>query len=256
MKTIINHFSDLFRSVADNIGFILAALAISAAIVLVAVAAEKIICSLQKKQGREAEGRTRESMKIHRMTLIAVLTALAVVLMTLEFPIPGIPDFYKLDFSEIPVIIGAFAMGPLAGVAIEFLKVVLHIFVAGTTTAYVGDFANFVMGCCYIVPASIIYMYRKKKLSAQVGMIVGMVCVVVAGCLMNAYYLLPTYAKMMNLKIDDFVGMGQEKNQFITSLKTLIVFGVIPFNLLKYGAVSLVTRFSYKHISKLLKKQP
>ncbi|MBO4767520.1 MAG: Gx transporter family protein [Lachnospiraceae bacterium] len=189
------------------------------------------------------------------MTLIAMLTAVAIVLMMFEFPVPFIPPFYKMDFSELPIIIGAFAMGPVAGVIMEFLKILLNLLFTGTGTAFVGEFANFIMGCCFIVPASILYYAHKTKKMSRIGLGVGCAAVTVCSCLLNAYLLLPTYGKLFHMDLDVIIGMGAEKNAGIKTLTTFIIYGVAPFNLIKYGLVSIVTIFIYKHISRLLKKQ-
>ena len=189
------------------------------------------------------------------MTLIAMLTAGAMVLMYFEFPVPGIPPFYKMDFSEIPIIIGAFAMGPVAGVIMEFLKILLNLLFTGTSTVFVGEFANFIMGCCFVVPASILYYAKKTKVMSRIGLGIGCFMVTVCSCLLNAFVLLPTYSKLFHMDMSALVAMGTEKNSMISSLGTFIIFGVAPFNLIKYGLVSLVTILVYKRISRLLKKQ-
>ena len=99
---------------------------------------------------------TSEKTKVNKTVIMAMLSAIAVILMYFDFPIPFIaPGFYKIDFSEIPVLIGSFMLGPCAGVIIEAVPVILHFCMKGTTTAFVGDFANFILGCMYVVPAAI-----------------------------------------------------------------------------------------------------
>ena len=97
--------------------------------------------------------------KVRTLAQIAMLGAVATVLMLVEFPLPFIaPPFYELDFSEVPILVGAFAMGPLAGVAIEAIKILLNFVINGTITAGVGEFANFILGCAFLLPASLIYI--------------------------------------------------------------------------------------------------
>ena len=240
---------------ADNVGFLLGALACVAAVLAIAVLAETLIRKAHAKKGDRETEASRESFKLRRMTLIAMLTAVAIVLMMFEFPVPFIPPFYKMDFSDLPIIIGAFAMGPVAGVIMEFLKILLNLLFTGTGTAFVGEFANFIMGCCFIVPASVLYYAHKTKKMSRIGLGVGCVAVTVCSCLLNAYLLLPTYGKLFHMDLDVIIGMGAEKNAGIKTLTTFIIYGVAPFNLIKYGLVSIVTIFIYKHISRLLKKQ-
>jgi riboflavin transporter FmnP len=188
------------------------------------------------------------------MTQIAMLGAVATVLMLFEFPLPFLaPPFYELDFSEVPVLIGAFAMGPLAGVVIELLKVLLNLVLNGTVTAGVGEFANFLMGCAFVVPAGLIYRKRKNKKRAVVGMVVGTICLVIASALLNAYVLLPTYGSALKMPMEAIVNMGHAIIPAIHDLLTFALFCVVPFNLIKGVVVSMLTLVLYKHISRLLK---
>ena len=103
-------------------------------------------------------GNVMQRSRTRTITQIAMLGALAGILMNFEFPIPFLaPSFYQLDFSEIPVLVGAFAMGPVAGILIEVVKILVHLVTMGTVTAGVGDFANFLFGCTFVVPAGLIY---------------------------------------------------------------------------------------------------
>ncbi|HBQ46315.1 MAG TPA: ECF transporter S component, partial [Ruminococcaceae bacterium] len=107
---------------------------------------------------------------IRAVAQVGILGGMAFLLMMVEIPLWFAPGFYKLDLSEIPVLIGGFAIGPLAGVMIELVKVVLYFFIHGSSTAGVGDFANFVIGCCMVVPAALIYKRRKTRRTAMLGL--------------------------------------------------------------------------------------
>jgi len=193
------------------------------------------------------------NMKTRNMVSIAMLSAVAVVLMLFEFPLPFLPPFYKIDASELPVIIGAFAMGPWAGVLIELLKVLLNLLMDGTTTAFVGEFANFLIGCSYVVPASLVYYYRKSKKNAVLGLVLGTVACAVVGCLLNAYLLLPAYSKAFKMDIEALIAMGTAANKAIDSMFTFVLFATAPLNILKCGLVSVFTMLIYKPISRILK---
>jgi len=195
----------------------------------------------------------KKRMKTRNMVSIAMLAAVAVVLMLFEFPLPFLPPFYKLDASELPVIIGAFAMGPWAGVLIELIKVLLNLLIDGTTTVFVGEFANFLIGCSYVVPASLVYYYKKSKKNAVVGLIVGTMICAVVGCLLNAYLLLPAYSKAFHMEIDALIAMGTAVNKAIDSMITFVLFATAPLNILKCGMVSVITMLIYKPISRILK---
>mgnify|MGYP001101179059 CR=1 FL=1 len=183
--------------------------------------------------------------KTRYMVQVAMLGAAAGVLMFFDIPLPFAPSFYKIDLSEVPVLIGAFAMGPLAGAAIELIKILLNLVMKGSTTAGVGEVANFLIGCAYVMPAAWIYKTQKTKKNAMIGM--------AAGGLLNAFVLLPAYAAAFGMPMDALVGMGSAVNKAITSLPTFVLFAVVPFNIIKGVVVSLVTMLLYKHISRLLK---
>ena len=187
------------------------------------------------------------------MAQIGMLSAIAVVLMLFEIPLPFAPSFYEIDFSEVPVLVGSFAMGPLAGAAIEFVKILLNFAINGTTTAGVGEFANFLIGCAMVLPAAWIYKMNHTRKGAIIGMLTGTLFMAFIGCFLNAFVLLPTYAKAFGMPIDALVGMGTAVNSHITSLTTFVIFAVAPFNLLKGFLVSLIVFLIYKKISPILK---
>lgn len=196
---------------------------------------------------------TKKKMTTRMLTQIGMLGAIAVVLMLFEIPLPFAPSFYEIDFSEVPVLIGCFSMGPLAGAFIELVKVILNLVINGTDTAGVGEIANFIIGCSFCVPAGIIYKRKKTKKGAIVGMVVGTLCMTILGCFVNAYILLPTYAAAFEMPIEKLVAMGTAVNENITSLFTFVMFAVAPFNLLKGVLVSIIVLCIYKKISPILK---
>jgi riboflavin transporter FmnP len=176
---------------------------------------------------------------------------MAAVLMLFEIPLFFAPGFYKIDLSEIPVLICTFALGPVAGVVSEFVKIILELAIRGTTTAFVGEFANFAIGCSFVLPASILYHKIKTKKGAWIGMASGTLFMTVFGSLFNAVYLLPTFAKMFG-SLDAIIEMGTLVNANITSVSTLVFYAVVPFNLLKGVVVSVLTFILYKRTERLL----
>ena len=132
--------------------------------------------------------------KIRTMAQIGMLSAIATVLMLFEIPLPFAPSFYEIGFSEVPILIGSFAMGPLAGAAIELIKILLNFAINGTMTAGVGEIANFLIGCSLVVPAALIYHKKHTRTGAVAGMAAGTVFMTVVGCFLNAFVLLPAYA--------------------------------------------------------------
>ena len=172
--------------------------------------------------------------------------------MLVEIPLFFAPGFYKLDLSEIPIFICTFYLGPVAGVAAELVKVLVKLLLKGTSTAFVGDFANFVVGCSFVLPASVVYHAHPGRKTALIGMAVGTAVMTVFGSAFNAVYLLPKFAALFGMPMEAIIAMGTKVNSAITSVSTLVLFAVVPFNLLKGVVVSLLTFLLYKRISPLL----
>lgn len=193
-------------------------------------------------------------MKTRQLTTIAMLGAIATILMQLEIPLPFAPSFYKMDLSEVPVLISAFAMGPVAGMLTELVKILLDFLISGTMTAGVGELANFCIGCSFCVPAGMIYRKMKNKKGAIVGLVSGTVIMTFLSCFINAYVMLPTYAKAFQMPIEALIEMGTKVNGNITNLFTFVMFAVVPFNLLKGILASVVVMLIYKKISPIIKR--
>lgn len=189
---------------------------------------------------------------IRNIAQIGVLSGIAFILMTIEFPLWFAPGFYRLDLSELPVLVGSFAMGPLAGIMIELIKVLLYFFIHGSSTAGIGDFANFIFGCSLVVPAAIFYKRHKTKKNALIGMAVGTVLLAIVGGIVNAYVLLPLYANVFHMPMNALIQMGTKVNASITNLGTFILLAVVPFNLFKGVVVSILTLLLYKRVSPIL----
>ena len=179
--------------------------------------------------------------KTRMMVQIAILTAVAEVLMLFDFPLPFAPSFYKIDLSEVPILIGCFAMGPAAGIIIEAMKILLNFIISGTVTAGVGE----------LLPAGLIYRYHKTRKNAVLGMAAGTLVMAAIGGLLNAFVLLPAYAALFG-GMDAIIGMGTAVNKNITSVQSFVLLSVVPFNLVKGVIVSLVTFLLYKHVSRVL----
>ena len=185
------------------------------------------------------------------LVLMGMLGALAGVLMMFEFPLVFLaPSFYALDFSEVPVLVGTFAMGPAAGVVIEFIKIAIKLLMKPTTTGFIGEYANFVIGCALIVPAGMIYHTKKTKKSAIKGMVVGTLVMVLSGIAINALVMLPFYSNIMPL--ETIIEAGAAINPAVSNVWTFALICVGPFNLLKGVVVSVVTLLIYKRISNLI----
>lgn len=235
----------LWTQLQDNLLFVLVSLVIVVVLTLAAKLAERFIPSIKQS--------VRGVSKTRWLCITAICSAIATVLYTLDFPLPFLaPEFYKLDFSEVPVLLCGFYLGPTAAVACEAVKVILKILFKGTTTAFVGDLANFVVGCSLVLPATIIYHIRKRIGSAIGGLILGSVILTIFGSLFNAVYLLPKFSQLYGLPLDAIIGMGAKINPRITSLTSFVMLAVAPLNLIKGFAVSLLTLLLYKRVARPL----
>ena len=183
---------------------------------------------------------------------VAVLGAVAFVIMLAEIPLPFFPPFYKLDFSEVVVLMGGFALGPLPAVAIEALKIILNLMFTGTMTAYVGEIANFLIGLSFVLPAVIIYHKNKTRQNAIRGLLIGSVCLIVVGALLNGLVLLPAYSYFYHMPMDALIGMGSALIPAIRDRLTFVLFATAPFNLIKAVVTCLLTIALYKRISPIL----
>lgn len=236
----------LLQSIQENAVFLLEFLGIVVLMALIAYVAEK----LNKKKN----GEKQRILSTQKIAVIGMFSAVAAILHMLDFPVPFAPEFYKLDFGELPALIGAFAYGPVAGVMIEFCKIVLKLIFKGTSTAFVGDLANFVIGCSFLLPPSIIYLFAKGKKAAGIGCITGTICMTVFGSAFNAVYLLPKFAQLYGMPEAVIIEMGHAINPAINSFTTLALFAVAPLNLVKGGVISIVTMLIYKKLSPILKR--
>lgn len=199
-----------------------------------------------------------EKNKVKYLVKVAMLAALASVVMTFEILIPFTPTFLKLDLSEVVVLIGGFSLGPLAAVLIELVKNLVH--VTSSITGGIGELANFIIGCSFVLPAAILYKKRKTVKSALLGLVVGSLVMVVAAAIANYFVMIPLYVEIFagqynitgQQSLDKIVSMGN--NKLINNLPTLILFGVVPFNIFKVVVVSILTFLTYKKVSPILHK--
>ena len=170
----------LLEQAKGNLTFIIVCAAIIAGLGILARIAEHYLPAMRKVS------------PARRITIVAICAAIATVLHVLDFPLPFLaPEFYKLDFSELPVMLCGFYLGPSATVVCEAVKILLKLLTKGTSTAFVGDFANFAVGCSLVLPATIIYHIRKSKASAIWGLVIGTIVLSVFGSAFNGIYLLP-----------------------------------------------------------------
>lgn len=191
--------------------------------------------------------------RLRMLTTTAMLGAMAGLLMLIEFPLAFIaPSFYKIDLSEIPVLIGTFAFGPIQGIVIELIKILIKLILKGTNTGFVGELANFIIGVAMVIPAGIIYKRKKTKKSAILGMAISTVMMAVVGVFLNAYVMIPMYSAFM--PVEQIVEAGKAIIPWVNDTFTFCLFCVLPFNLLKGMIVSIIVAIIYKPLSRLIHK--
>ena len=231
----------LWQTLQENLLFVLVCIGIVLAISLLAHLAERFLPARRKVS------------TARRVSIIGICGAIAAVLHMLDFPLLFMaPEFYKLDFSEVPVLLCGFYLGPSATVACEGVKILLKLLLKSTSTAFVGDFANFAVGCSLVIPAAIIYHIRKTKAGALLGLGIGTVILTVFGSAFNAVYLLPKFSQLFGLPLENIIAMGTKINGNVTNIQNFVLLCVAPLNLVKGVSVSLLTLLLYKRVERVL----
>lgn len=193
------------------------------------------------------------SSKTSWVAKTGILSAIAIILMYMEFSIPLMPVFLKFDFAEIAALLGAFAMGPLTGLIIEFIKNLSHL--PFSHTSFVGELANFIVCGSFVFVAGLFYQKNKTKKGAIIGLAAGTLTMTVFGVLTNYYINLPFYASAMGINLESVIGMSQAVgNTLVTDMKSLLAFVFVPFNIFKGFVISTIVIMIYKKLSPLLHK--
>lgn len=232
---------ELWQEFQENFIFVLVCAGIMVALSVLAHLSERFLLK-QRRQLSPAR----------RVSIIGICGAIATVLHILDFPLVFLaPEFYKLDFSELPVLLCGFYLGPSATVACEGIKILLKLILNGTSTAFVGDFANFAVGCSLVLPATLIYHLRKSKKSAIWGMVAGTAVLTVFGSAFNAVYLLPKFAQLYGMPLDTIVSLGTAIFPAVRDVSSFVLLCVAPLNLIKGVSVSLLTLLLYKRLERI-----
>ena len=233
--------TDLWKQISDNLAFVGVSLAIVVGLALLARLAERFLPEKRKVS------------PARRVSIIGISAAIAAVLHVLDFPLVILaPEFYKLDFSELPVLLCGFYLGPSATVICEGEKILLKLLLKGTSTAFVGDLANFVVGCSLVLPATVFYHAHKSKHSAIIGLAIGTLVMTVFGSAFNAVYLLPKFAQLYGIPLDTIIAMGTAIRGGVSNISTFVLLCVAPLNLLKGTVVSVLTMLLYKRVARPL----
>ena len=192
-------------------------------------------------------------MKTKNLVVTAMLGAISGVLMVLEIPMFFVLPFIKLDLSELPIMIGGFVMGPVWGILVAIIKILVKLVIKGTSTAFVGELANLSAALLYMLPAAMIYKKNKTRKHAGIGMTVGTLAASVGMVILNTFVMFPFYMNLFGIDEAALIGMSSQANPLATNMLTIMLFMIFPFNIVKYGIVSILTMLVYKRISGLIK---
>lgn len=199
-----------------------------------------------------ATGR-KATVRVKTIAFVGLMGALSAVLMLLRFPIPFMPPFMSFDLSGVMEMLGGYMFGPGAAFCIIVVKIMMQLVIQGSLSLGTGEIQNLILSSSYVLPAVLIYYKKKTKQRAMAGMAISSVLVAVVAVFTNLYMIIPFYANLMGNTMEDFVAMCTAVNPMMKDAMTMALFGIVPFNLIKYGATSIVTFLLYKKLSKLIK---
>ena len=193
--------------------------------------------------------KTEKRVNVRYLTVTAMLSAVAYILMFLDFSVPFMPAFIKMDFSELPALIGSFAMGPLCGVVVCLIKNVLHLFI--TTTGGVGELSNFILGVAFVLPAGLIYKHKKNRKSALIGSLAGAAFMGIFSIISNYFLVYPVYYNFMPEEV--ILAAYQAILPSVKNILQCLICFNMPFTIIKGMFSVVITFLTYNHISPILK---
>ena len=203
--------------------------------------------------GENLKSRDDARMKVKKIAFIGLMGAVSAVLMLFRVPIPFMPPFLSFDLSGLMEMLGGFMFGPMAAACIIVVKILLQLVMQGSFSLGTGELQNLILSCSYVLPALIIYHRNKTKKMAITGMAVSTLFVSVMAVFTNLYLISPFYVKLFGMSMDDIITMCRTVNPAMKNVTSMAVFGLLPFNLIKYGVTSLVTFIVYKRLSRVIK---
>lgn len=193
-------------------------------------------------------------LSLKNIAKIAILAALSALLMVFKFPLPFAPNFLDFDLAEIPALIGAFNMGPIPGLLIELLKNIIKLITQGTSTAFVGEMSNLVVNGTLVLIAGAYYKKNRTFKGAIIAMILAVVSMTTIATLSNYFIMFPLYSKLYHAPMEGIIAACAAVNPLANTYEKVMLFTIVPFNLVKGIATSIVTTLIYPHISPILKR--
>ncbi|MDR0570623.1 MAG: ECF transporter S component [Clostridiales Family XIII bacterium] len=203
--------------------------------------------------GAKGAASRKSLFSVKELTTIALLGVLSYLLMLIRFPLPFMPPFMDFDFAAVPELIGVFLLGPVPGVFIVLIKLLIKMATVGTGSAFTGEIINFMLSCCLILVAWIIYNTKRTKRTALIGMISATAITAVVACFANIYLIFPLYANLYGLDVDKIIGMVAAVNPYVKSKMSLVMLGILPFNIIKNGVAAFLVFVVYNRLVKMLK---
>ena len=200
----------------------------------------------------KADSHAARKMMLIRLAVCAILTSMAVILMYLEFPLPIMPPFLKFDFSELPVLFGTFALGPVWGIIIELLKNLIHL--PATGSMCIGELSNFITGSIYVGIAGLVYRKMRNRPGVALAVVVGTIALAVIAVPVNAFVTLPLYASVMGFSTEDIIVMCTSVNPLVKDKLSLLLAVFVPFNLIKGFGVGLWAFLIYLPLKNFINK--
>lgn len=236
---------NFWSNLRENSLFLLELFAVIIGVLLLAYVIERIIKKVNKD--------TEKILTTRKIAVIGMFSAVAGLLMVFEFPLPGIPTTHKFELGDLAGLLCGFAYGPVAGILVAMLKVIIKLMFRPSGTAFVGEMANFLIGSSLILPATTIYWMNKTKKGAVIACIVGGISMTVFGSLLNLFYIFPVFLKMFcDGDMEKLVAMGSV-NPLIKDIPTFVLFTAVPINLLKSVADGVLTMLLYKPLRPVFK---
>ncbi len=192
--------------------------------------------------------------KVRRLTMAALMGAIAFILMYLNFGVPFLSPFAEFDLSALPEMIGGFILGPAGAVEIIAVKILLILVFKGTSSMFTGEVQNFLLSLAYVLPAVLYYRKNRTKKGAAIGLMLGSVLSVIVAIFTNLYLIFPAYIYLYGMSWDSIIEICSAANPWITDIPTFAAFSVVPFNVISRAVTSVITMLVYKKISVPLKK--
>ena len=192
--------------------------------------------------------------KVRRLTMAALMGAIAFILMYLNFGVPFLSPFAEFDLSALPEMIGGFILGPAGAVEIIAVKILLILVFKGTSSMFTGEVQNFLLSLAYVLPAVLYYRKHRTKKGAAIGLVLGSVLSVIVAIFTNLYLIFPAYIYLYGMSWDSIIEICSAANPWITDIPTFAAFSVVPFNVISRAVTSVITMLVYKKISVPLKK--